>query len=186
MLWYVLQTRTGEEEKLKGLIHKMIPKELYEECFVVYQEQLWRRQQQNFVHVKRAFPGYVFITSNRPEALFFCLKRVPAMAKLMADDESFFLSVEKEETQFLQKIMNKDHVIGLSYLLTDGKGTILQVSGPLETCLDQIVKCRYGKRHVLVRLKLLGREKTVMLGIVLKEDMEQRLQHGKNENPYLL
>lgn len=186
MLWYVLQTKTGEEEKLIELIHKLVPKELYKECFVIYQEQLWRRQQHNFVHLKRVFPGYVFIASKDPEALFFCLKRVPAMAKLMADDESFFLSVEKEETQFLQKIMNKDHVIGLSYLLTDGKGTILQVSGPLETCLDQIVKCRYGKRHVLVRLKLLGREKTVMLGIVLKEDMEQRLQHGKNENPYLL
>lgn len=186
MLWYVLQTKTGEEEKLIELIHKLVPKELYKECFVIYQEQLWRRQQHNFVHLKRVFPGYVFIASKDPEALFFCLKRVPAMAKLMADDESFFLSVEKEETQFLQKIMNKDHVIGLSYLLTDGKGTILQVSGPLETCLDQIVKYRYGKRHVLVRLKLLGREKTVMLGIVLKEDMEQRLQHGKNENPYLL
>ena len=108
------------------------------------------------------------------------------MTKLMADDESFFLSVEREEAEFLQKIMNKDHVIGLSYLLTDGKGTILQVSGPLESCLDQIVKYRYGKRHVLVRLKLLGKEKTIMLGIMLKEDMDQSLPCGKNKNPYLL
>ena len=186
MLWYVLQTRTGEEEKLIDLICKMVPKELYGDCFVIYQEQLWRRQQQNFVHVKRVFPGYVFIASKDPEALFFCLKRVPAMTKLMADDESFFLAVEREEAEFLQKIMNKDHVIGLSYLLTDGKGTILQVSGPLESCLDQIVKYRYGKRHVLVRLKLLGKEKTIMLGIMLKEDMDQSLPCGKNKNPYLL
>lgn len=181
MLWYVLQTRTGEEEKLTGLIHKMIPKELYGECFVIYQEQLWRRQQQNVVHVRRAFPGYVFITSKEPEALFFCLKKVPAMAKLMADDESFFLALEKEEAEFLKKIMDKDHIIGLSYLLTDGKGKILQVSGPLKACILQVIKYQYGKRHVLVRMKLLGKEKTVLLGIVLKEDICQELRYGKVE-----
>lgn len=183
MLWYVLQTRTGEEEKLTELIHKMVPKELYEDCFVIYQEQLWRRQQKNFVHVKRVFPGYVFITSNQPKALFFCLKRVPAMAKLMLDDESFFLFVEKEEADFLQKIMDQNHVIVLSYLLTDGKGNILQVSGPLKACVSQIVQCRFGKRYVLVRLKLLGKEKTILLGIVLKEDLEQELWYGEVEMP---
>ncbi len=181
MLWYVLQTRTGEEEKLAGLIRKLVPGHLYGECFVVYQEQLWRRQKQNLVHVKRVFPGYVFITSKEPEALFFCLKKVPAMAKLMADGESCFLFVEKEEAAFLKKIMNADHVIGLSYLQTDGKGNIRQVSGPLRNCVGQIVRCRYGKRHVLVRLKLLGEEKTVLLGIVLKEDICQGLRYGRME-----
>lgn len=181
MLWYVLQTRSGEEEKLAGLIRRLVPGHLYGECFVVYQEQLWRRQQQNLVHVKRVFPGYVFITSEEPEALFFCLKKVPAMAKLMADGESCFLFVEKEEAAFLKKIMNEDHVISLSYLSTDGKGRIRQVSGPLKNCAQQIVRCRYGKRHVLVRLKLLGEEKTVLLGIILKEDICQELRYGKVE-----
>lgn len=183
ILWYVLQTKTGEEEKLAELIYKMVPKELYGECFVIYQEQLWRRQKQNYIHVKRAFPGYVFITSKEPEALFFCMKKVPVMAKLMADDESFFLFVEKEEAEFLQKIMDQNHVIGLSYLLTDGKGNIQQVSGPLEACVSQIVRCQYGKRYVLVRLKLLGKEKAILLGIVLKEDLDQELRYGKVEAP---
>ena len=181
MLWYVLQTRTGEEEKLTGLIRRMVPRESYKECFVVYQEQLWRRLQKNFVHVKRAFPGYVFIISKEPEALFFCLKKVPAMAKMMADEDFFFLSLEKEEAEFLQKIMDEDHVIGLSYLLTDGQGKILKVSGPLEVCMPQVIKYQYGKRHVLVRLKLLGKEKTILLGIVLKEDIDQGLGYRKEK-----
>lgn len=183
MLWYVLQTRTGEEEKLVGLIHRIVPKDLYEECFVVYQEQLWRRQQQNFVHVKRAFPGYVFITSREPKALFFCLKQVPAMSKMMADDDFVFLSVERDESEFLEKLMNEDHVIRLSYMSTDGEGTILHVSGPLEVCVPQIMQCRFGKRYVLVKLKLLGEEKTVLLGIVLDEDIRQELRYGKVEAP---
>lgn len=183
MPWYVLQTKTGAEEKLVELIRSMVPDHLYEDCFVIYHEQLWRRQQQNFVHVRRAFPGYVFITSGEPEALFFCLKQVPVMSKMMADDDFFFLSVEEEEAEFLKRIMNKEHVIGLSYLSTDGKGNICQVSGPLKACVSQIVRCRFGKRHVLVRLKLSGEEKTVLLGIVLNEDICQELRYGKVEAP---
>lgn len=183
MLWYVLQTKTGGEEKLIEMIHRMVPQEFYGECFVVYHEQLWRRQQKNFVHVKRAFPGYVFITSREPEALFFCLKKIPTMAKMMADDDFFFLSLEPEEAAFLEQITDEHHVIGLSFLETDGNGNILQVSGPLASCVSQIVRCKYGKRYVLVRLQLLGQEKEVFLGIVLKEDICEKLQLGKVEAP---
>ena len=57
MQWYVLQTRTGEEEKLVDLVHKLVPDYLYGTCFVVRQEQLWRRRQHNLIHVKYTFPG---------------------------------------------------------------------------------------------------------------------------------
>ena len=67
MLWYVLQTRTGEEGKLTELIHKMVPKELYEDCFVIYQERIWRRQQKSIVHVEPMWPGCVFLTCKEGE-----------------------------------------------------------------------------------------------------------------------
>ncbi len=183
MLWYVLQTKTGGEEKLVEMIRRMVPRKFYGECFVIYHEQLWRRQQQTFVHVKRAFPGYVFITSKEAEALFFCLKKLPAMAKMMADETSFFLSLAPEEVVFLQQLMDEKYVIGLSYLETDGKGKIRQVSGPLSSCVSQMVRCRFGKRYVIVRMKLLGKEKEVLLGIVLKEDICQEIKYGKVETP---
>lgn len=183
MLWYVLQTKTGGEEKLVEMIRRMVSKDLYGECFVVYHEQLWRRQQQNFVHVKRAFPGYVFITSREPEALFFCLKKIPAMTKMMADEESFFLSLDPEEAAFLDQMMDEQHVIGLSYLETDGEGKIIQVSGPLSSCVSRIVRCRFGKRYAIVRLHLLGKEKEVLLGIILKEDICREIRYGKVEAP---
>ena len=183
MLWYVLQTKTGGEEKLVEMIHRMVPADLYGECFVIYHEQLWRRQQQTFIHVKRAFPGYVFITSREPEALFFCLKKLPAMTKMMVDEEKFFLSLELQESAFLQRMTNKQHVIGLSYLETNGEGNILQVLGPLRSCVSEIVRLRFGKRYVIVRIKLLGKEKEILLGIMLKEDVGQEIKYGRVEAP---
>lgn len=181
MNWYVLQTKTGSEEKLVGMIKKILPRDLYGECFVVYHEQLWRRQQQNAVHVKRVFPGYVFITAEEPDELFFCLKRVPAMSKLIADDEFFFLSLDEKEAEFLKRIMNDDHIIGLSYLSTDRNGKILQAFGPLEHCFGQEMRFRLRKRYVAVRLSLHGEEKEVLLGIVLDEDLRRELCYGKVE-----
>ena len=183
MLWYVLQTKTGGEEKLVEMIHRMVPADLYGECFVIYHEQLWRRQQQTFIHVKRAFPGYVFITSREPEALFFCLKKLPAMTKMMVDEEKFFLSLELQESAFFLLFTNKQHVIGLSYLETDGKGRILRAAGPIKSGISQIVRLKFGKRYALVRLRLLGREKEIFFGIVLKEDLKEELWYGKVEAP---
>ena len=59
------------KKKLVEMVRRVVPHPLYGECFVIYHEQVWRRQQKNFVQVRRAFPGYVFITSREPEALFF-------------------------------------------------------------------------------------------------------------------
>ena len=183
MPWYVLQTRTGEEEKLVEMVCRVVPKHLYGECFVVYHEQLWRRQQKNFVQIRRAFPGYVFITSREPGALFFCLKQLPAMVKMMAHDDDFFLPVEEEEKVFLKQVMDENHVIGLSYLETDGKGKILFAAGPVQSCISQMVLCRYGKRYAIVKMKFLGKEKEIFFGIVLKEDLKEEMWYGKVEAP---
>ncbi len=183
MRWYVLQTKTGGEEKLVGMIQKLLPSALYGECFVIYYEQLWRRHEQSFVHVARAFPGYVFITSDEPDSLYLELKRVPAMSKLIADDSLYFLALEAAEEEFLARILSEKHVIRLSYLATDGHGHVRQTAGPLRTCLKQVVRYNYRKRSAAVRLRLAGSEKQILLGFVLPEDIRRQLRYGKVEAP---
>ena len=94
MLWYVIQTYTGKEEQLVEMVRRIVPGRLYGDCFVAYYEQLRRRQQANQIHIIRAFPGYVFITCDHPEELFFCLKQVPAMSKIVADDNLLFSAAQ--------------------------------------------------------------------------------------------
>ncbi len=183
MNWYVLQTKTGDEEKLVKMIRKMLSPSFYGECFVMYYEQLWRRHEGAFVHVARSFPGYVFITTERPDSLYLELKRVPAMSKLMADGDFYFLALDPLEADFLKQIMNAEHVIGLSYLATDGHGHVRQTAGPLKACLKQVVRYNYRKRSALIRLSLAGYEKQIPLGIILPEDIRRQLRYGKVEAP---
>lgn len=180
-MWYVLQTITGKEQELVQMIHKIVPQEMYEDCFVAYYERIWRRQQQSIVHVERLFPGYVFVLTERPEKLFFQLKRVPAMSKIMIDGDFTFLTLEREEEEFLREMLGPEHIVHLSHVKTDGKGKAVQVSGPLKQYKDRIVKYQFKKRYAIIRLKLIGVEKTAVLGIILDEDIRQEIAFGKVE-----
>lgn len=182
-MWYVLQTMTGREEELVHYIEEIVPKELYTDCFVAYYERVWRKQQESVVHVERLFPGYVFIVSDTPKELYLCLKKVPAMSKMIVDGNFDFLSIEEEEEAFFANMLKNQHIVRLSYVELDGKGRILRVCGPLKEYADSIVKAQYKKRYVIIRLKMMGSYKTVALGVILKEDIQQEIRYGKVEVP---
>ena len=170
-MWYVLQTTTGQEEKLVQLIHELVTSELYEDCFVAYYERVWRRQQQSVVHVERLFPGYVFIITQNPEELFFQLKKVPAMSKLIAVDRYEFLPIKIEEETFFYDLLDREHIARLSYVETDTQGQIKKIYGPVGKYADRIRKCCFKKRYLIIDIPMGGMEKTVALGIKLKEDL---------------
>lgn len=182
-MWYVMQTLTGKEEELIMFIRERIPSELYYDCFVIYYERIWRKQQESIVHIERLFPGYVFIISDEPVPLFLQLRKIPAMSKLMADGEYTFLPLNKEEEKFLESISGDQHVIRLSYVETDGRGNVGKIFGPLNVQRSQVIKYQFKKRYALVRVKLLGEEKKVALGILLAEDIRQEISYGKVEAP---
>lgn len=185
-MWYVLQTMTGKEEELVGMIKKVVPPVLYEECFTAYYERVWRRQQKSIVHVERLFPGYVFIIADDPKQLFLELKRVPAMSKLlsMPSDGSFeFPPLNQEEQVFLGEILGEERTAKLSYVETDGNGHVYRLSGPLKRYQERVVKYQFKKRYAIVQFPMLGIEKTAALGIILREDVQQELAYGKVEVP---
>lgn len=182
-MWYVIQTMTGHEEELVKMVRRQLPQDVYTECFVAYYERIWRKQQQSLVHVERLFPGYVFILTEKPEEVFLCLKTVPAMSKIISDGHFTFLPLEQEEEEFLSKMLSGDRIIRLSYVEKDGRGRILRVFGPLREYLNQVARYQYKKRYVLIRFRLLGRERMAALGIILPEDVRGEIAYGKVEMP---
>lgn len=178
-MWYVMQTATGKEEELAGIIHKTVPGSLYTDCFVAYYERIWRRQQQCIVHTQRLFPGYVFIDTYSPKGLFLELKHIPIMAKLLSDGEYGFIPLAGEEEAFLRAVFKGGRTVKLSYVETDGHGQVLRVTGPLAGFQGRVVKYQFKKRYAVIRYRLFGADKTALLGIMLKEDMPRLAYHSK-------
>lgn len=182
-MWYVLQTLTGKEEELTRMIKTIVPYELYSDCFVAYYERVWRKQGKSVVHIERLFPGYVFIITDKPQKLFQQLKNVPAMTKLISDGDFTFLSLEKEEEIFLQDLLGEERIIHLSYVKVNGKGNVDVVSQPLRKYKSQVSRYQLKKRYAILNLKMMSRDKSVALGIILEEDIQQEIKYGKVEKP---
>ena len=181
MLWYAIQSYTGKEEQLTEMIRRVVPEENYAECFVPYFERLRCWRQQNQIHILRLFPGYLFLSTDDIEAVFRCLKNVPAMSKILTAGAFEFTPLYDSEAEFLNGILDADHIVRLTYAATDGKGRVTYMAGPLAKCRDRIEAYKFRDRYAQVKLTIAGQEKTVRMGIILNDDIRREMSYGKVE-----
>lgn len=178
VMWYVIQTVTGQEEILTDMIRKIIPGKYYRECFYIRRECADREGDGWRVYQSVLFPGYVFVDTDMPEKVYYSLKGVPKLTKLLksaeeaAREELFFLRVSDEEKEFLENIQSEGHLVRRSLVKLDEEKQIIGAEGAVGKYIDCIVKQRVRKRFVLIRQRLLGKERKILLGIRLEEDCE--------------
>ncbi len=209
--WYLLKTWAGREEELVREVQKIVPPQMYEECFVIWQERIWRKQQKSIVHMEPLFPGCVFLTCREMEAgtegkdlpgnedaagnkaiagnkamtengLFLpFLEKIPAAAQMMDGGIFTIFPMTGEDGQFLEKISGNEHVVRLSYVQKDEEGNICKLSEPLKVFQGQVERFQLKKRYAMVRHRLWGEERTFVLGIVLNEDGGEKLRYNEDE-----
>lgn len=175
MQWILIKTWVGREEELAEEIKRILPPYCYQECFVIYQERIWRKQQRNIIHREKLFPGYVFLTCDSGAWLSGEISdRLSMTTSFLCKDATVFPMIE-EDAAFLKKLSGDEHSVKLSYVLKDDKGNVCRLSEPLCICQGEIERIQFKKRYAMVRRKLWGEEQVIVLGIVLKEDAGQKL-----------
>ena len=169
-MWYVIQTRTGDEEKLVGLIEKMISKKHYKECFCMNRECARKTEKGYETFLRPLFPAYIFVVTDSPRQMYLELKRVPKLTKLLSDQEDTFFSVSEDEETFLKNVQNENHVVQRSLVEVDDKGTIIKANGAVGVYMNRIVRQRLRKRYVCVEQEFMGEKRKIYLGIKLEEE----------------
>lgn len=186
MVWYLIRTWAGREEEMAEEIRRIVPDSMYEECFVIGQERIWRRQQQSVVHVESMFPGCVFLVSKKTIPFLRQKKTASVMGRGVVWGDLTFLPLMREDVDFLLKISGRDHVARLSYVGKDDQGQICQMAGPLVSCREQVERYQFKKRYALVRHRFLGEVRGIVFGIMLKEDLNQKLLYDNREEKDLI
>lgn len=171
-MWYVIQVMTGKEEAVKAVIEQRVDPALYESCFLIRRERVWRREGQCILHLETMFPGYLFLSTEMPGKVYMQLKGVPQFTKVLKLEEEQFLAVEDDEEVFLRNLINgdPDNIVRLSKVTLDEQNEIIHAEGPLSHYVDHIVKRRLRLRYVMVETKLFGKDRTVLIGIRLDGD----------------
>lgn len=171
-MWYAVQTITGNEEETAEEIRRLVDADVYEDCFLLKREAVWRIRGTCRIHVERLFPGYVFISTQHPKELYRQLKRVSSYTKLLGKEEEEFYPVSAEEEEFLRELLNEDkeYTVRLSEVKTDEQGNITACGAPLQKYLPQVIKKRIRLRYVVICVRLFGRDREILLGIRLEGD----------------
>jgi transcriptional antiterminator NusG len=144
----------------------MLTKDILKESFVPKRERKKKFNGKWKVVTEKLFPGYVFIITEQPQELFFELKNIPQMTKLLCDGDYFFIPLSKKEVDFVSKIGNgrNDHTVKISTVDFEEGDTVTYIEGDLECFEGQIKRFDKRKRQAVVEIEMFGRKTEVYLG----------------------
>ena len=162
--WYVIQVRSGLEEKIKRSCEILISEEILQECFIPKYKCTKKFKGVWDVVEAKLFPGYIFLVSDEPNFLFQELKRVPEVTKLLGKYGQDIFPLNKDEIIFLKSFGETDHIVNLSTGYIEGD-KIKVTNGPLINKEGLIKKIDRHKRIAYIELDFLGHSVDAKVGL---------------------
>ncbi len=159
---YVLQTLAGNEQRLLDRCGISICRD-DEEAFVPTVERTKKYKGTEKTVRTAMFPGYVFFRTGDPVGLFFRLKTIPLLSKLLRVNEEL-LHVTEEEDEVISILGGNDHNAKKSVgIMEEGKLMIFQ--GPLKNFTGDIVRIDRHRKSATIALDFLGEKRCITLGL---------------------
>lgn len=167
-MWYVIQTKSGEEKDLKLFLEHILPESIQASFFVPLYENVWRKGGTGHISIQLMFPGYVFAETDMPDELFGLLKKTPKFTRLLnmeeTDGERTFLTVSKQDEEFLRSILD-DNIMHVSYIRRSKSGRIEKLIGPLAEYEKYITKLDIPHRRAIVESHIFGKNRKLKFGL---------------------
>lgn len=82
-MWCVIQAKIETKEEIWKQSEKIIERDILEKCFISYCKQMIKYHGECHKEKRILFPGYVFLVSEKSETLYFQLKHVIDLIKLI-------------------------------------------------------------------------------------------------------
>lgn len=162
-MWYVVQVCTGSEEDIRLLCEKRIPKEVMKRCFIPYYERMRRYQGTWHKERRLLLPGYIFLVSEQVEELFFALKEIPGLTKLIGTGREI-VPLSEDEICLLRRLGNDTEVVAMSEGIIEGDKTVI-TEGPLMGMEGYIKRIDRHKRIAYLEIEMMGRLVETQVGL---------------------
>ncbi len=172
-MWCVVHVKDGGEGYMEDLVAGLLPKGLYARCFHLTRnrrkkyEGQWQTVQENL------FPGYVFIDTDQPDKVYKELKKTPK-PKLLFSDEEYVSTLEKHESDLIERLADRSGRIGISMVRIGPDGKIHYLSGPLSGMGNMVRRINLHKRIAEIEAEVMGRKRVLYLGIEIEEDERRK------------
>lgn len=125
---------------------------------------------------EKLLPGYVFMNSENAEELYFALRHIPMLTKVLGRDSDHFTALSDRETEWLEALVpvgQDGKITGevpLSQITVTENDKIKILSGPLRDMEGRVKRINLHKRFAEVEVELMGRMIIIHLGIEMVEE----------------
>ena len=165
-MWYVIQVMSGKEHHIAELCRVQNIQD-GEEVFVPLYQRKKKIKGEWKMCEAILFPGYVFFATEDVESLFFRLKDVQGLTKILTTGDEF-TPLHETETDFLKQFGGKQHVVEMSVGYIEGD-TCVVTSGPLKGFTGTIKKIDRHKKIAVLEVEFFGRSTEVTVGLEVVE-----------------
>ena len=128
-MWYVMQVRTGTEERICLQCERVIERAVLERCFIPRYQQKKRFQGKWHIQEKILFPGYVFLIARNVELLREKLHKVIGLTKLIGTEDEI-IPLTDQETALLLRMGGAEQMVAMSVGVIEKDKVKIQ-EGPL-------------------------------------------------------
>lgn len=173
-MWYVIQTKTGDEQKVKLMLETKLDKKYYNQCFEPLYEAVRHRQEKSLIMLRKLLPGYFFIDTNNPVEVHQTLKSIPNFTSVLGvkeekNKEKDFIPISKDDENFLNSIL-AEGIMRVSYVHLSRSNRIDKVIGPLEDYRKFITKMELRHRYATVEAEIFGKRRKLNFGLWTDSD----------------
>lgn len=180
-MWCVVHVRSGGEGHIEDFVAGLLPDTIHVRCFHLIRGRKKKFEGQWQTVYEDLFPGYVFIETDEPDRVYQELKKAPK-PKLLFSDEEYVSTLEKHESDFMERLADRNGRIGISKVNIGADGRIDYVSGPLLSMGNMVRRVNLHKRIAEIETEIMGRKRILYLGIEIEEDDRRK----KSSNLMLL
>lgn len=161
--WYALFVENGKEEEIRRqLLSSLKEKEIQ----ALIPKRYIRTKKQDIweYRTKMLLPGCILLNGNITEEGFCILKENPGIFK-PGEDKYEIQEIDDQELEVILSLLRLGETIGSSYVQIDDEGVLTVIDGPLVGLEDLITSIDETKGRARVSISLLGKVKSVELGI---------------------
>lgn len=170
-MWYVVQVRTGTEERIRVQCLKNAQSDVIAKCFIPYYEEQKRIRGKWTMQKKVLFPGYVFIITEQIDKAYEELRHIIGLTRLVGTGGEV-VPLSGEEKEFLLKFGGEEQVVRMSEgIIEDSRVRV--TSGPLQGIEGCIKKIDRHKRKAWLEVEMFGRMQRIEVGLEITEKIEK-------------
>lgn len=162
-MWYVVQVRTGTEERMVRQCRERISGRVMEACFIPYYEEQRRIKNKWLTRKCVLFPGYIFVGTKQVERLFAEFRKIEGLTKMVQIGNEI-VPLTNEDINFIQEFCGKEMVVGMSMGIIESS-TLTVLSGPLRGKERYITKVDRHKRIAWLEIPIFGRIQRIRAGL---------------------